>query len=119
MEERTKGRTKGRSTHFRRAYFKYQKAQKRALLEEDTEDIYPYGRNERARKHNTEAPVGKLFFSIPKTKQQSARYRNNKYYLKNDTITDFFYIIQNEIIYSFYKMCIIVNNLKKILKQII
>ena len=99
--------------------WKYQKAQKRALLVEDTEDIYLYGLNERARKHDTEAPVGKLFFFIPRTKQQSARYRNNKYYLKNDTITDFFYIIQNEIIYSFYKMCIIVNNLKKILKQII
>ena len=29
------------------------------------------------KKHDSEVPVGKLFFSIPRTKQQSPRYRNN------------------------------------------
>ena len=52
--------------------------------------IYPCGLNERARKHNSEVPVGKLFFFIPRTKQRSARFGNNNDYLKNDTITNFF-----------------------------
>ena len=47
--------------------------------------IYPSGLNKIGRKHDSEAPVGKLFFSIPRTKQRSARYRKNNYYLKNDT----------------------------------
>lgn len=34
--------------------------------------IYPYGPNERARKHDSEVAVGKLFFSIPRTMQLSA-----------------------------------------------
>ena len=52
--------------------------------------IYPSGLNKIGRKHDSEAPVGKLFFSIRRTKQQSARYRKNNYYLKNNTITDFY-----------------------------
>ena len=52
--------------------------------------IYPYGLKERARKQVSEVPVGKLFFSKPRTKPRSARYRNNNDYLENDTITCFF-----------------------------
>ena len=85
--------------------------------------VYPNGLNENVRKHDSEVSVGKLFFSIPRTKQRSARCKSNKDYLKNDTITDFFTnihnIIQNDIKDYFYKICIILNNLKKkILKQI-
>ena len=58
--------------------------------------IYAYGLNERARKHNSEVPLGKPFLSIPRTKQQSARYRNKNDYLKNDTITGLFTNIQNK-----------------------
>ena len=55
--------------------------------------IYLYHLNEkvRATKHDSE----------------SARYRNNNDYLKNDTITDFFTNINNiqrETKYSFYKI---------------
>ena len=35
------------------------------------------------------------FLSIPRTKQQSARYRNNNNYAKNDTIRNFFTNIYN------------------------
>lgn len=42
----------------------------------------PYEINERARKHDSEVPVGKLLFSIPRTKHLSAKYRNNNNYLK-------------------------------------
>ena len=85
--------------------------------------IYPYGLNERARKHDSEVLVEKLFFSIPRTKQLSAIYRNNNDYFKNDTITDSFAnvhnIIQNDITDSFYEIRITLSNLKKkILKQI-
>ena len=52
--------------------------------------IYTYSLNERARKHDSKVPLGKLFFSIPRTKQQSARYRNRNDYLKNDTIIGLF-----------------------------
>ena len=48
--------------------------------------IYPYGLTERARKHDSEAPVGKLVFSITRTKQWSARCRNNIDYLKNNRL---------------------------------
>ena len=44
----------------------------------------------KARKHDGEVPVEKCFFSIPRTKERYARYRNNNYNLKNDIITDFF-----------------------------
>ena len=80
--------------------------------------IYPYGLND------SEVPSGKVFFSIPRTKQRSARYRTNNDHLKNDIIADFFIknshnIIQNDIKGSFYKIRIILNNLKhKILKQV-
>ena len=40
-------------------------------------NICPYGLNERATKHNSEVPVEKSLFSIPRTKQRSVRYRNN------------------------------------------
>ena len=50
--------------------------------------IYSYSLNERAKEHDSEVPVRKLFFSIPRTKQRSARYRNNNDYLKNDTMTE-------------------------------
>ena len=84
--------------------------------------IYPCGLNERVKKYDRKILVRQLFLFIPRTKQQSARYRNNNGYLKNDTITDFFTkihnIIQNYIKDSLYKMCISLNNLKKkILKQ--
>ena len=59
--------------------------------------IYPYDLNERARKDDIEVPVRKLFFSIPRTKQRSARYRNNNDYLKNDTITYIYTNIHNTI----------------------
>lgn len=63
----------------------------------------------------------KLFLSIPKTKQWSAKYRNYNDYLKNDSIKEFFTninnIIQNHIKNSFCK--IRMNFLKKeILTQI-
>ena len=63
--------------------------------------IYLYDLNEkaRARKHDSE----------------SARHRNNNDYLKNDTITDFFTNINNiqkETKYSFYKIRVMLNNLK-------
>ena len=60
--------------------------------------IYPSGLNKIGRKHDSEAPVGKLFFSIPRTKQRSARYRKNNYYLKItllQTFTNIHKIIQN------------------------
>ena len=57
-------------------------------LDEDTEDHLSLKPNEKASKHDSEIPVGKLYFSMPKMKQHSARYRNNDY-LKNYTITDF------------------------------
>ena len=60
-------------------------------------NIFPYGLNEWARKHGSKVPVGKLFFSIARTKQGSARYRSNNDYLKNNTLIDFFTNI-NEII---------------------
>ena len=44
--------------------------------------IYPYDLNERARRYDSEVPVEKLFFSIPRTKQRSARSRNDNDYLK-------------------------------------
>ena len=82
-------------------------------------DIYPYNLNERTRKK----VVNYHFFSIPRAKQQYARYRNNNGFLKDHIITDFFTsihnIIQNDIKDSFYKICIILNNLKKkILKKL-
>ena len=66
---------------------------------------YPYALNKRARKRDSVVPVRKLFFSIPRTKQQSARYRDNK-----GTVTEFFRniqnITQNDIKHSFYEVCI-------------
>ena len=81
--------------------------------------IYPYNLHERARKKI----VNYHFFSIPRTKQQYTRYRNNNVFSKDHTITDFVTniqnIIQNNIKDSFYKICIILNNLKKkILKKL-
>ena len=57
--------------------------------------IYPYGLNQKPKKHNRGVPVRKIFLSMPRTKSKSARYRNNNDYLKNDTIKDFFTNIQN------------------------
>ena len=75
--------------------------------------IYPYNLNERARKK----VVNYHFFSISTTKQQCTRYRNNNGFSKDHSIADFFTniqnIIQNNIKDSFYKICIILNNLKK------
>ena len=83
--------------------------------------IFPYSLNERTRKYDSEVPVVKLFFSTPRTDQRSSRYRNNKDFLKNNTITELLTninnIMQNEIKDPFYKIRIILNNLKKILKQ--
>lgn len=56
--------------------------------------VYPYGLNERAIKHDSEVPVGKLFFLI-RSKQRCARYKNRNDYFKNGTITDFFTNIHN------------------------
>ena len=42
--------------------------------------IYPYGPNERARKHDSEVAVGKLFFSIPRTMQLSAIFEKWHYH---------------------------------------
>ena len=53
--------------------------------------IYTYNLNETARKKVVNYHV----FSIPRTKQQYARYRNNNGFLKDHTITDFFINIQN------------------------
>ena len=50
--------------------------------------IFPYSLNERTRKYDSEVPVVKLFFSTPRTEQRSSRYRNNKDFLKNNTITE-------------------------------
>ena len=83
--------------------------------------IFPDSLNERTRKYDSEVPVVKLFFSTPRTEQRSSRYGNNKDFLKNNTITELLTninnIMQNEIKDSFYKIRIILNNLKKILKQ--
>ena len=97
-------------------------AQNRLLLNEYTQDN-PHIINERARRHDSEVSVAKVFFSIPRTMQRYVRYRNNKECLKNHTITDSFTnihnIIQFDIKGSFYKICIISNNLKKrVVKQI-
>ena len=82
-------------------------------LDEDTEDHLSLKPNEKASKHDSEIPVGKLYFSMPKMKQHSARYRNNDY-LKNYTITDFITnihnIIQKDIKDSFYKIRTILNS---------
>ena len=51
--------------------------------------IYLYGLHETARKHDNEVPIGQLLFSISRTKQRTARYRNNNDSSKNDSITDF------------------------------
>ena len=79
--------------------------------------IYPYGPNERAIKHDSEVPVGKLFFSIPRSTQRSARYRNNNDYLKDVTMTNVFTnihsIIQNDIKDAYYKIWALLNNLLK------
>ena len=76
--------------------------------------IYPYGLHEIVRKHDSELPVGKLLFSISRTKQQSL---NNNDYLKNNTITDVFTnidnIIESNIKDTFYKTRIVLNNLEK------
>lgn len=61
--------------------------------------IYSCDLNERVRKYESETLVGKLLFSLPRTKQQSeAASRNNNGYLNNDTITDFFTKIHNIIL---------------------
>ena len=81
---------------------------------------FPYGLNQKTRKHDGEVPVGRLLFSISRTMQQSTRYRNNNDYLKNETVTEVFTnihsIIQNDIEDSVYKLRIILSNLNKIFK---
>ena len=57
-------------------------------------NICPYGLNERATKHNSEVPVEKLFFSIPRTKQRSVIYKNNN--LKKKFL--------NKLLLKYYKM---------------
>ena len=74
-----------------------QRAQKRRLLDEGTEDNLSLRLNERARKDDSEVPIGKPFFSIPKTNQRSVRHRKIDDYLKTDTITDFLTSIHNTI----------------------
>lgn len=74
-----------------------QKAQKRGLLDDDTDDNLSLRLNERARKDDSKVPIGKPFFSIPKTNQRSVRHRNINDYLKIDTITDFLTSIHNTI----------------------
>ena len=65
----------------------------------------------------SEVPIGKPFFSVPRTKQRYARCRSNIKHLNNDTTTDFFIninnIIQNDIKHSSYKIRIILSNPKK------
>ena len=78
-----------------------QKAQKRGLLDDDTDDNLSLRLNERARKDDSKVPIGKPFFSIPKTNQRSVRHRNINDYLKIDTITDFLTSIQKS---SFSKL---------------
>ena len=63
--------------------------------------VYPNSLNE-IRKLDSEVPVGKLFFIVPKTKQRSARYRNNNDYLKEKNtmrvlFTNIHIIIENYI----------------------
>ena len=81
-------------------------------------NIFPYGLNEWARKHDSKVPVGKLFFSIPRTKQGSARYRNNNDHLKNNTflqtlMKSFKTTWEN----SLYKIHITLNNLTNCAKE--
>lgn len=70
--------------------------------------IYPYSLKKRVGKHDREVRVGKLFFSIPRTKQRYARLRKNNEYFKNEIITYFFTsiynTIQNDNKDSFYKI---------------
>ena len=50
--------------------------------------IYPYGLNERARKHNTEASIGTIFFAILRTKQRFTveSFRNKSFFYHIDMI---------------------------------
>ena len=70
--------------------------------------IYPYSLDKGDGKHDREVRVGKLFFSIPRTKQRYARLRKNNEYFKNEIITYFFTsiynTIQNDNKDSFYKI---------------
>ena len=77
--------------------------------------IYPNSLNERARKHNSEAPVWKLFFIIPRTKQRPANYESNNNYSKCNTNihTNIHTIIQNYIKNFFFKICLLLNNFIK------
>ena len=73
--------------------------------------------NERERKHDSEVPVGKLFFSTPRTKQQCTRHRNNNDYWKMTVLQTFLqqFITSFKIGIKdlFYKIRIILNNIKK------
>lgn len=77
--------------------------------------IYLYDLNEWARIYS-EVPVGKLIFSISRTKQGSARYGKNNDHLKNDALMGFLETFmrsfKSNIKDSLYKICIILNNLK-------
>ena len=53
--------------------------------------IYPNSLNKGARKHDSEVPVGKLFYIIPRTKERSTRYRDNNDYLKKKHYDSPFY----------------------------
>ena len=48
--------------------------------------IYHNAQIERTTKYESGVPVEKLFFFIPRTKQQSARYRSNNVHLKIETV---------------------------------
>ena len=73
-------------------------------------------------KHDREVPVGKLFFSIPRTSNEVPDIETTMIIWKmsnRDFFTNIHNVIQNDTEDSFYNICVILNNLrKKILKQI-
>ena len=86
--------------------------------------LFPYGLNERTKKHNGNDPVGLLFPSISRKGHRQPRCRNNRNsHEYNISLHDFFITINNiintNLKLAFQNIRIILNNIKKkLLKRI-
>lgn len=86
--------------------------------------VYPYGLNDRAKKHDHNSPVGRLFPSLPRFSHRTSRSRANRNnHAENTSVENFFdnvqNILNNNIKDALYTIRIMLDNVKKkLLKNI-
>ena len=80
--------------------------------------IYPYGLNERARDYHHDEPVGKMFPSIPRSRERVVRSRRSRNNRNNNTSVSQFLenitlLLENDLKDAYYIIRIMLNNTKK------